>query len=555
MLDIYIGKNKTDVAYLSLPATPGETGEAYLKLEQYGPQPTDGEPVCIQIARSSVPFLGVTIKGMNYDDVRVSNPLNYLAKRIACLSQTEQDIFSAALQMEGVKEVKDLINLSFHLHNYELYRDISDVGNLSRIMLSRMEGVEVPIEISHMLDFDKISSEYFKSHKGEFTPSGLVLKKEDAKLGIVYDGLHYIDPGYEVDALFYLYVSARGEGKKYQTFALSLPAMEERLELAKQVLGVEAFGGCEVNSFGGGQDELWDYIPVGVCLEQLNKLADFLKKHVLDGTKHPYEKLLAVLEAECPRTLDETWKIVNSFSDYEVCPESVRTMEDYVGYMLGQDSDYYLDSVAVSVMDLERYGAAILKEEGAIMTSHGIVSADKWKCPRLTDDLNTIRLMSPLEGNLYPRDAYGEYADASMVLDGSDLLAYEAMIRERLAAEDWSYEGEAGLALYLNNALLKRRVVSLFPSIMECSGVLYGTLEVVSKGELNAKEIDEIKRNWQGQASDGWGEGFEQREIKVEDGLLTVSFYPSQQPFEVWESEAFSSALQAEDEMQVGMIT
>lgn len=44
-------------------------------------------------------------------------------------------------------------------------------------------------------------------------------------------------------------------------------------------------------------------------------------------------------------------------------------------------------------------------------------------------------------------------------------------------------------------------------------------------GTLSFSEVAELTEWLSGQFSDGWGEGLEQREIKVDDGELYVSFW------------------------------
>lgn len=48
--------------------------------------------------------------------------------------------------------------------------------------------------------------------------------------------------------------------------------------------------------------------------------------------------------------------------------------------------------------------------------------------------------------------------------------------------------------------------------------------ELQTHGTLSASELAELTEWLSGQFSDGWGEGLEQREIKVEDGELYLSF-------------------------------
>ncbi len=65
------------------------------------------------------------------------------------------------------------------------------------------------------------------------------------------------------------------------------------------------------------------------------------------------------------------------------------------------------------------------------------------------------------------------------------------------------------------------------PTVEMWNGELWGVLEVKSHGPLSPQELSGLMDAWQGQESDGWGEGFEQREIKTEEGDLCVSFWHS----------------------------
>ena len=63
------------------------------------------------------------------------------------------------------------------------------------------------------------------------------------------------------------------------------------------------------------------------------------------------------------------------------------------------------------------------------------------------------------------------------------------------------------------------------PSVEICSNKLFGCLTVELKETLLNDEQTVLCNYIFGQYSDGWGEGFEQRDIRVEDGTLAVHFW------------------------------
>ena len=57
------------------------------------------------------------------------------------------------------------------------------------------------------------------------------------------------------------------------------------------------------------------------------------------------------------------------------------------------------------------------------------------------------------------------------------------------------------------------------------NGKLLGVTKCLLTENLNAEELDNLKEYRVGQFADGWGEGFEQREISTSDGNIYVHFW------------------------------
>ena len=78
---------------------------------------------------------------------------------------------------------------------------------------------------------------------------------------------------------------------------------------------------------------------------------------------------------------------------------------------------------------------------------------------------------------------------------------------------------------YHEDDSVRSKVVSAVPSVEIHGNKLCGCLNVELRESLNEGEQAVLCDYISGQYSDGWGEGFEQREIEVEDGKLYVHFW------------------------------
>ena len=175
----------------------------------------------------------------------------------------------------------------------------------------------------------------------------------------------------------------------------------------------------------------------------------------------------------------------------------------------------------------------------------------------LPPKLTTLKLYMPLTADLYERNEYGEFDDSSTLLEGSELRGYQDQITAALVKNRMPEEAERGIMHWYDEAdSVDRKVRSAVFIVEERDRQLWGVAECRVAGELSDTEMDTLKEFITGQASDGWGEGFEQREISVDDGgELYVHFWNSDEWSIQTEQELFAPKLHEQNGMKMGGMT
>ncbi|SHK53995.1 hypothetical protein [Hespellia stercorisuis] len=145
--------------------------------------------------------------------------------------------------------------------------------------------------------------------------------------------------------------------------------------------------------------------------------------------------------------------------------------------------------------------------------------------------ISEIHLMTQLTADFSPDEIseHEEYdTDYGEPLTGADLAQYEDAITEAIDIRNGiGEEGQVcNLMDYCNeHPDLQAKVESAIVSVKQAEGILYGCTTLQLRESLEGDDLERLCDYITGQYSDGWGEGFEQQDIKVDGGTLNVHFW------------------------------
>lgn len=137
----------------------------------------------------------------------------------------------------------------------------------------------------------------------------------------------------------------------------------------------------------------------------------------------------------------------------------------------------------------------------------------------------------PLTGTIYDRDEGEEYPLSDYhIRDNIDAITKQL-------DKDQHYNNTTMKDYFDDNPDVQSKLESIEWKLVNVNGTYYGCVEVELSAEIDNKGINDLKEWITGQNSDGLGEGFEQHEIRTDDGDIYVSMWDFNDYFIDTESE------------------
>lgn len=446
--------------------------------------------------------------------------LNQLAEKMNSWSEKECAVFEAALQMEKSDSIAQVLAVTEHLERYELQPHIITAEQLGHFILER-EKQRIPAGMEAYFDYGRYGAIH-SENSDIMTEAGLVVRKED-KAEEKFGQEKEIDSDRVLSgtAVFQLFFTSRAGRERLQRndVCLELPASDSELEKIGEKLEISEIRDVVDYEIWSRILYLFDYLPPRCSVGELNQAAQAIRE-VSDQELVSRKKLLASLEAEAPRDIDAVCRVIHSHKDYEFLPMDVLRPIEYAKYILNLHH-VVIEPYMEMFYNLSRFGQEKIKESGFVETDYGILFNKARPIPEIEGELKEFRFYNSLALSAYWNDS-----DSFMpeILSGETAISYQNMIQEKI---DKSLEDcpERGLAQYLSNEVLKRRVSSMVPGTIEYAGELYGVLTVKTYGELNQREMEALREEWKVMADGGWGEELFYRPIRTERGELYIGFW------------------------------
>lgn len=360
-MTIYLTRGQSPMRIpLHFPTTPAEIGEAYAKLDALD----CGRTTRLMDIVSPVNKLKNYLQRIDLENPGEIEKLNGLAKRINAMDEAEAALFTGALDAESVNGLDDVLRIADSLDKYIIIREVTSDRELGGYLVEH-GFLQCPEELRPYLDYVSIGAEFYSDHGGAYELDGYVLRRSELPPCLSRLGLP--EPWRDENREEIISLELENGSQRYR---LVLPADDEYLDDVCRHLGIKDFAEAKIVEASCSVPYLSDLLSWDcVSVEDANELA--LAVEEMGGTDGELLKFCSVLEVEQPQTFQAALELGMNIDNYERIIESTYEYGQSVLRRIGAD-DEVIDTID-GYMDFERFGAAMMAEDGVRQTEFGLI--------------------------------------------------------------------------------------------------------------------------------------------------------------------------------------
>ncbi|WKY46654.1 antirestriction protein ArdA [Eubacteriaceae bacterium ES3] len=461
--------------------------------------------------------------------------LNFLAKRLDSFDAKEKLTFFASAAATEAGNVKDLINLTYNTHCYSVISDFKNLDSIGRDLYLNETGGATMDELNAVDGRVIVEDLMNHSPMQVVTPYGVVYQNRNEP-EMFYDGNHFPRYHWKPDVAT---ITLEHDGNHEFIY---MPCPDTTIARVVSRLDTESLSDCVMTIDS-------DYLPEQLIQwiaakespeEKVILLNEFSNKFKEMGARESnyFEKLMDYVPT---KSLEEVEVLLDHLYEFQLF-DDIRSPEAYGHFMICESGHFEYDENLEEYIDFKRYGEQRIQNESGAFTNRGYIvyrGFDPVVQNLLSEKLGMkadtrhsvteLKLYMPLRAITYDVEndyGYMEQSDYEEEIPAHELLTYEDDIVEALEKFKMPNEAKRGLMAYYDECdSVNAKVAKYEFSVEEVEGELMGVAILTLNAPLNEMEMNQIKEVITGQASDGAGESFEQREIKTADRSIYVCFW------------------------------
>lgn len=293
--------------------------------------------------------------------------LDYLAKRLDSFDGYEAEQFQASCYAFGLRDIKDLINMTFCCQESTVISDFSKLEEAGKQHYLTTHGGAAPVDEINAVDGKTLVEKLLESGEGRPTPYGLFfrngMRMEERYHGVVFPPYSWASTQGEIE------IKAQYGMTSYAFLPTTRLEMERFLQrgrisnLSQCKLKLDLyFGALDTIDLSGDPESIWQWNDL--CRE-----VDAL-------SPQEQQRLCAAMEITGAEDIYQIQTLLSSLNDFDLLP-GVRDAESYGRYMIQKSGRYDYDESLDCYYNYEALGEFLLAHEIGQMTKQGYLKCEE----------------------------------------------------------------------------------------------------------------------------------------------------------------------------------